>query len=73
MSVSTTILPTTTTVNALLSEHPETVAVFNAFGIDACCGGAVPIDEAARRDGADPAALLEALVAVVGRAEAPVR
>ena len=55
-----------TTVNDLIALHPATVAVFNAFGIDACCGGAVPVHEAALRDGADPDALLAALAEVVG-------
>ncbi len=49
------------TVNDTIARHPATVAVFNAFGIDACCGGAAGIDEAAIRDGADPSALLDAL------------
>ena len=53
------------TVNELIARHPATVAAFNAFGIDACCGGAVPVREAARRDGADPEALLTALEQVV--------
>lgn len=48
-------------VNELLRLHPETIAVFNDFGIDACCGGASPLAEAATRDGADLAALLAAL------------
>ena len=55
----------TLTVNELIARHPATVATFNAFGIDACCGGAVPVREAARRDGADPDALVAALELVV--------
>lgn len=47
----------TITVNEAIVSWPSTVAVFNRFGIDACCGGAVPIAEAAERDGADLAAL----------------
>lgn len=54
-------IPATMTVNEAIRRFPATVAVFNEYGIDACCGGAVPIDEAARRDGADPEALLAAL------------
>lgn len=49
------------TVNEAIRWYPATVAVFNEFGIDACCGGAAPLAEAAVRDGADPQALLEAV------------
>jgi iron-sulfur cluster repair protein YtfE (RIC family) len=49
------------TVNEVIRLFPATVDVFNTFGIDACCGGAVPIAEAAERDGADPEAVMEAL------------
>ena len=49
------------TVNDVLQRFPETVSVFNSFGIDACCGGAASLEEAARRDGADLGALLDAL------------
>ena len=49
------------TVNDTLRIFPATVAVFDRFGIDACCGGAASIAAAARRDGADLVALIEAL------------
>jgi len=58
----------TPTVNDLIARYPETVATFNAFGIDACCGGAVPLDEAAARDGAPVEALLDALRPLVKEA-----
>jgi regulator of cell morphogenesis and NO signaling len=48
-------------VNDVLRRYPSTVGVFNAFGIDACCGGALSLAEAAQRDGADLTALLDAL------------
>lgn len=48
-------------VNETLQRYPETMSVFNAFGIDTCCGGAAAIEDAAYRDGADPQALLAAL------------
>jgi len=58
-------IPADLTVNEAIRLFPVTVAVFNHFGIDACCGGAVPVRAAALRDGADPdqvaAALLDAL------------
>lgn len=53
-------------VNEVIRTHPATVEVFNRFGIDACCGGAAPIREAAVRDGADPDALLVALNEIAG-------
>lgn len=49
------------TVNELIRQVPETVHVFNEFGIDACCGGSVPVREAAKRDRADVEAVLRAL------------
>ena len=60
----------TPTVNDLIARYPETVATFNAFGIDACCGGAVPVREAAVRDGADPDALLAALAEAIRSSDA---
>ena len=61
-------IDTGATVNDILAAHPAAVSVFNAFGIDACCGGDAPLDEAARRDGADLTALTAALQEIVGRA-----
>ena len=54
-------------VDDLTLQYPDTITVFNRFGIDSCCGGGVPIAEAARRDGADFDALLAALRAAVER------
>ena len=58
---------TAATVNEILAQHPGAVSTFNTFGIDACCGGNASLDEAARRDGADLAALIAALDAVIDR------
>lgn len=52
-------------VNEVMVSHPETIAVFNRFGIDTCCGGGAPLRDAAHRDGADADALIEALRATV--------
>lgn len=49
------------TVNDVLLRHPATVAVFNAFGVDACCGGAASLADAARDAGISLDALLDAL------------
>lgn len=48
-------------VDDLLRRYPETIGVFNSFGIDTCCGSAAAIEDAAYRDGADVDALLAAL------------
>lgn len=53
-------------VNEILQRHPETVGVFNTFGIDSCCGGGASLFEAAYRDGADPEVLLQELRRAVG-------
>lgn len=49
------------TVNEMVVAHPETIPVFHRFGLDTCCGGGVPIVDAARRDGTDLDALRQAL------------
>lgn len=48
-------------VNQTIATFPQTVAVFNQFGIDACCGGAASVVDAAARDAADPGQMLAAL------------
>jgi iron-sulfur cluster repair protein YtfE (RIC family) len=54
------------TVNEAIRRYPACVELFNRYGIDACCGGAVPVVEAAERDGADASALLGELRALTG-------
>ena len=49
------------TVNEIVARFPATVAAFNQFGVDTCCGGGVPLQLAAERDGLDPEALLAAV------------
>ena len=65
MSLQDEVITVASVVNDVIQSHPGTTNVFNEFGIDACCGGAVSVQDAAVRDGADPAALLNALNAVV--------
>ncbi|HBO83486.1 MAG: hypothetical protein A2073_08575 [Deltaproteobacteria bacterium GWC2_42_11] len=50
-----------TMINDAIKLYPKTIAVFNNFKIDSCCGGAVSIEDAAKRDKADIDALLDAL------------
>jgi regulator of cell morphogenesis and NO signaling len=65
MSLQDEVITFASVVNDVIQSHPDTTNVFNEFGIDACCGGAVSVQDAAVRDGADPAALLNALNSVV--------
>ena len=63
MSHLTQIDPTVT-INEIVAQHPETIAVFNRFGFDTCCGGGVSVRDAARRDGVE----LESVLAELRRA-----
>jgi regulator of cell morphogenesis and NO signaling len=50
-----------TIINDAVKDHPHTVYVFKAAGIDTCCGGALPIGEAARRHGIDVNELMKSI------------
>jgi len=50
-----------TIVNDVIKLYPDTIGVFKDFHIDSCCGGAVSIETASKRDKADLNALLDAL------------
>lgn len=54
------------TLNEITARYPATIAVFNDFGMDVCCGGDVPLAEAAERDGVDLGALTAVLKLAVG-------
>ena len=70
MSVIPTSRPLdlTWTVNEVLREHPATIRAFNAFGVDACCGGAATLREAAQAASLLPETLLFAVESVVREA-----
>jgi regulator of cell morphogenesis and NO signaling len=64
----------TRTVGDVAATLPGATAVFRRHGIDFCCGGAVPLDRAARAKGIDPAALAAELATLEsGAAPAPRR
>lgn len=46
------------TVHQILDAFPETLGVFNSYGIDSCCGGGVALEAAAERHGLDTAQVL---------------
>jgi regulator of cell morphogenesis and NO signaling len=62
-----TALDSNLTINEIVTRFPETIPVFNRFGLDICCGGGVRVDEAAQRDGLDAAEVLSALRLVLER------
>jgi regulator of cell morphogenesis and NO signaling len=64
MATTQTITPDLR-VNEIINLFPGTLSVFHAAGIDSCCGGALPVTEAAQRHGLDPEQLLEELRRVV--------
>lgn len=49
------------TVNEIITQHPETMAVFRKHGIDSCCGGALTLAEVARKHRIDFIVLLAEL------------
>ena len=52
-------------INDVIKKYPQTISVFNRFGVDACCGGGQGIERTATADGINIVALLDALNEVV--------
>jgi regulator of cell morphogenesis and NO signaling len=61
MSVEPQTIDPTLTISAIVQRYPATLAVFNARGLDACCGGGLTLAEAAARHGIDLRELVAAL------------
>ena len=49
------------TLNAIVARYPQTLPVLQRFGLDTCCGGALPLHTAAQHHDLDPAELVAAL------------
>jgi iron-sulfur cluster repair protein YtfE (RIC family) len=58
------------TLNAIVDRCPRALTVFHHHGLDACCGGALPLREVAWRHRLDLAVLLDALDGAVAGAGA---
>jgi len=56
------------TINTVVQRYPAALGVFNVRGLDTCCGGGLPVAEAARRHGLDLQELLAALELVAAEA-----
>lgn len=65
-------LSPTSTVDEIVAHSPIAISVFNAFGIDTCCGGAVALGDAALHAHVQLATLLAALDAAIGDANGSV-
>jgi regulator of cell morphogenesis and NO signaling len=61
------------TVNEILARYPATGVVFNAYGVDTCCGGEMPLGDAAIHARADRDALFAALEAAAGASSGSTR
>jgi regulator of cell morphogenesis and NO signaling len=53
------------TINAIVARYPQALATLQRFGLDACCGGSLPLQTAARRHGIELVEILAALRAEV--------
>ena len=47
------LFDTAETLNAIVTRYPEALKVLRAFGLDTCCGGALPLRVAAYQHGLD--------------------
>jgi regulator of cell morphogenesis and NO signaling len=61
MSTTTKRIEPTMTVNEVVRLYPASIAVFNEYGIDTCCGGGVALAVAVQRDNVDLAEVLDRL------------
>ena len=61
MTTTVTPIEPTETLNELVARAPAALPVLQRFGLDTCCGGALPLAVAAQRHGLDLAELLAAL------------
>jgi len=48
-------------INDVIKSYPQSIAVFNEFRVDSCCGGGQNIKTTASRDGVNLEVLLQAL------------
>jgi regulator of cell morphogenesis and NO signaling len=53
------------TLNTLVAQYPAALSVLQRFGLDTCCGGALPLRTAAEHHQLDLAELVHALRAEI--------
>jgi regulator of cell morphogenesis and NO signaling len=57
-------------LNAIVARYPEALTVFQRFGLDTCCGGALPLRTAAQHHNLDVEDILSALRAALEQGDA---
>lgn len=60
-------------INEVIKRHPATIAIFNTYGVDSCCGGGQSIEKTAAADGVELGPLLQALNAAASQSTPPRR
>lgn len=58
-------LTTEDTLNAIVARYPQALPVLQRFGLDTCCGGALPLHTAAQHHGLDLSEVVAALRAAL--------
>ena len=54
-------------IRQLVEAYPETMMVFDQYGMDMCCGGAHTVAEAARLHGLDPDTVVAQVTGAIRR------
>jgi regulator of cell morphogenesis and NO signaling len=62
---STAVISAEDTLNLVVERYPQALAVLQHFGLDTCCGGALPLSTAAQHHDLDVEELLSALRAAI--------
>jgi uncharacterized protein (DUF2249 family) len=73
MTTTTITVDASETLNELVARAPETLPVLQHYGLDTCCGGALPLATAAQHHNLELAGLLTALRAAMGERVIDVR
>ena len=55
------------TLNAIVARYPQVLPVLQRFGLDTCCGGALPLHTAVEHHGLDLSEVVAALRAALER------
>jgi regulator of cell morphogenesis and NO signaling len=58
------------TINEVIGMYPETITVFNSFGMDMCCGGDESLHHSAEEAGVDRDSLMIALLETAASSKA---